>query len=172
MSKKLTIWIRITMIAALYTALSLALAPYSFGSVQIRIAEALTVLPLLGLWPIWSLTLGCALTNLIGAASGFNLLGYWDVLWGTLASLIAAYLTYKTRKITFRKIPIIALSMPVIFNAIIIGAELMVVIGPMSLWSFLFYALSVAIGEAISVFVLGYPLFQVLNKTKLFKTEA
>lgn len=171
MSKKLKIWLKITMVAALYATLSLAVAPYAFGSVQIRISEALTVLPLLGIWPIWALTLGCALTNLIGAASGFNILGYWDVLWGTLASLIAAFLTYKTRKIYFKKIPIVALIMPVLINSLIIGAELMLVIGPNNLWGFLFYALSVAIGEGISVFVLGYPLFQILNKTKLFKTE-
>ncbi len=171
MSKKLKIWIKITMIAALYASLSLAIAPYAFGSIQIRISEVLTVLPLLGIWPIWALTLGCGLTNLIGAASGFNILGYWDVLWGTLASLIAAFLTYKTRSIRYKKIPIVALIMPVLVNSLIIGAELTVVIGPQSGWGFLFYALSVAIGEGISVFVLGYPLFQVLSKTKLFKTE-
>ena len=160
------------MIAALYAALSLALAPYSFGPIQVRIAEALTILPILGNWPIWSLTLGCALTNLIGAALGLNLLGYWDVLWGTLATLIAALLTYSLRKVTFKKIPVLSILMPVLINGLIIGYELTLAIGPNTLSMFAVYGLSVAAGEALSVLLIGYPLLVYLKKTKLFKTEA
>lgn len=172
MSKKLKMWMRITMFAALYAALTLALAPYSFGPIQVRIAEALTVLPLLGFWPIWSLTIGCALSNLIGAAMGVNLLGYWDVIWGTLATLLAAYFTYSCKNITFKKIPVVSLLMPILFNGLVVGYELTMVVGPYNFGMFLFYALSVALGESISVFVFGYPLYRYLKKTKLFKKEA
>jgi uncharacterized membrane protein len=172
MRKKLKIWVQITMIAALYTALSFVLAPYSFGPVQVRISEALTVLPLLAPWPIWSLSLGCALTNLIGAATGINILGYWDVLWGTMATLIAALLTYRFRNLTFRNIPFVSLLMPIVINGLVIGYELMLVFGPNTIGMFVFYASSVAIGEAISVIFIGYPLVQMLKKNKLFKTEA
>jgi uncharacterized membrane protein len=172
MRQKLKIWIRLTMIAALYAALSLALAPYAFGPIQVRVAEALTLLPLLAPWPIWSLTLGCALTNLVGAATGVNLLGYWDVLWGTLATLIAALLTYQFRNIKIKNIPVLSIAMPILINGLIIGYELMLVLGPQNLTTFLFYALTVALGEALSVLVLGLPLLTMLKKTKLFKTEA
>lgn len=172
MSKKLKIWLRVTMIAALYATLTLVLTATSFGPVQVRIAEALTILPLLGFWPVWALTLGCALSNLIGAALGFNLLGYWDVLWGSLATLVAAYLTYRFRKLRFKNIPIVSLLMPILVNGLVVGYELTLVIGPNNLSMFIFYALSVMIGESISVLLFGYPLYQYLKNTKLFKTEA
>lgn len=169
---KLKIWIQMTMIAALYAALSLAMAQFSFGPIQVRVAEALTLLPILSPWPIWSLTLGCALTNLVGAATGVNLLGYWDVLWGTLATLLAALLTFSFRKVTIRNVPVVSILMPVLINGLIIGYELTLAIGPVTLGMFAFYALSVAAGEALSVIFIGYPLLQYLKKTKLFKTEA
>jgi uncharacterized membrane protein len=159
------------MIAALYATLTLVLTATSFGPVQVRIAEALTVLPLLGLWPVWSLTLGCGLSNHIGAALGFNLLGYWDVIWGSLATLIAALLTYQSRNLRFRKIPLVSLLMPILVNGLVVGLELTLVLGPNNLFTFLFYGLSVMIGESISVLLFGYPLYQFLRKTKLFKTE-
>lgn len=172
MRQKLKIWILITIFSALYAALSLVLGYYAFGPVQVRVSEALTLLPLLAPWPIWSLTLGCALTNLIGAAMGANLLGYWDVLWGTLATLIAALLTYRFRKVTFKSIPIFSIAMPILINGIIIGWELTLALGPNTLGMFVFYALSVAFGEAVSVLIIGLPLIAVLKKSNLFKTEA
>lgn len=172
MRTKLKIWIQMTMIAALYAALSLAMAQFSFGPIQVRIAEALTLLPILSPWPIWSLTIGCALTNLVGAATGANLLGYWDVLWGTLATLIAALLTHQFRNITVKKIPVVSILMPILINGLIIGYELTLAFGPNTLGMFVFYGLSVAAGEAVSVIFIGYPLLQYLKRTKLFKTEA
>lgn len=63
-------------------AVSLALAPLSFGPIQIRIAEAMTLLPILFPEAIAGVTLGCFLTNLIGAILGVNLLGFFDVFGG------------------------------------------------------------------------------------------
>ena len=89
--------IRIAMIAAVYTVTSLALAPFSFSNIQVRIAESLTMLPLIYKNGIWGVTLGCFLTNLIGALTGVNPTGYLDAVIGTLATLIAAVITYRCR---------------------------------------------------------------------------
>lgn len=168
MKQKTRQWLLIAMIGALYTALSLALAPYSFGPIQVRVAEAMTLLPLLSPLAIGGLTLGCALTNLIGAASGLNILGYYDVLWGTLATLSAALITYRFRKVTIKGLPVISILSPIVLNALIIGAELTIAFGPQSWISFGLYALSVGAGQALSVLVLGIPLLKAVESTKLF----
>ena len=67
MNKTLVRFCISAVIAALYAAVSLALAPLSFGPIQIRIAEAMTLLPILFPEAIAGVTLGCFLTNLIGA---------------------------------------------------------------------------------------------------------
>ena len=116
--------VRIAMIAAIYTALSLALAPLSYGNIQVRIAEALTLLPLIYQPAIWGVTLGCFLTNLIGAIMGFNPTGMIDAVIGTTATLLAALCTYKFRDRKVGKVPVLSILMPVIFNFFFIGAEL------------------------------------------------
>ena len=77
-------------IAAAYAALSLALAPLSFGQIQIRAAEAFTLLPIYSPYAVWGVTLGCAITNAAGVATGANFLGIIDVFAGTAASLVSA----------------------------------------------------------------------------------
>ena len=77
-------------IAAAYAALSLVLASTTFGPVQCRVSEALTLLPVLSPAAVWGVTLGCAITNGVGAATGANFLGLIDLLVGTAATLLAA----------------------------------------------------------------------------------
>ena len=77
-------------IAALYTALCLALPALRYGTVQVRFSEALTLLPVLLPGGLMGVTLGCFLTNLVGVFLGTNILGALDVLFGTLAALLAA----------------------------------------------------------------------------------
>ena len=67
---------KVAMIAAVYTVVSLVLAPISYGNIQVRIAEALTLLPLIYEPGIWGVTLGCFLTNLFGVMLGVNPTGY------------------------------------------------------------------------------------------------
>lgn len=159
---------KIAMIAAVYSAVSLLLAPLSFGAVQIRVAEALTLLPLLSFLPVWGLTLGCALTNLIGAMTGVNILGFWDVLFGTLATLIAAYFTYRFRFIRYKGIPWVSALFPIVVNGIIIGAELAILLDP-TFTGFLVFAGYVALGEALSVLVIGIPLMKRMEKGNFAK---
>lgn len=160
----------IAMIAAVYTVVSVALAPITYGNIQVRIAEALTLLPIIYPPAIWGVTLGCALTNLVGAMTGMNILGFMDVFVGTFATFLAAVCTYRLRNIEFKGLPLLAAFMPVLFNAIIIGLELAVVFFPAAITSgFIISALEVGFGELVSCFVIGIPLIKVLAKTKIFK---
>ena len=90
------------MIAAVYTAVSLALSLASFGVVQIRVAECLTLLPVLSPLGIYGVTVGCLLTNLVGAVMGLTM--PVDILFGTLATAIAAALSYFLAKRSDQKI--------------------------------------------------------------------
>ena len=160
----------IAIIAALYTAVSLALASIYYGNIQVRIAEGLTLLPLVFQPAIYGVTLGCFLTNLIGAMTGANLLGFMDCIIGTLATFLAAICTYKLRDIKMSKLPVLSILMPVIFNMIIIGAELGYCLFPKELFlqGSIISGLEVAAGELVSV-ILGWFLLQGLIKTKIFE---
>ena len=79
-------------LAAAYCAVSLALAPLSFGAVQMRVSEAFTLLPVFSPAAIWGVTLGCALSNALGSSMGLI-----DVVFGTSATLIAALMSYALR---------------------------------------------------------------------------
>ena len=85
-------------IAGLYAALTVGLAPLSFGLVQCRVAEMLTVLAVYTPAAVPGLTVGCILSNLIGLAMGANIAGALDVVLGTLATGLAAWLSYLLRR--------------------------------------------------------------------------
>lgn len=110
-------------IAAAYAALSLVLASITFGPVQCRVSEALTLLPVISPAAIWGVTLGCAVTNGVGAATGANFLGLLDILVGTAATLLAAVLTRLLGKCRFGGLPWLSALPPILFNAVAIGAE-------------------------------------------------
>ena len=80
------------MIAALYVVLTMAFAPISFGPMQLRIAEALTILPLFTSAAVPGLFAGCILANILGGGV------IWDIIFGSLATLIGAWLGYKLRE--------------------------------------------------------------------------
>lgn len=161
---------RIAMIAAIYTTMTLALAPLSFGMMQIRIAEALTMLPLVYAPAIWGVSLGCFLANLIGVATGANALGFVDCMVGTLATLGAAWCTWKLRHKLLGNIPLWSILMPVVWNFVFVGTELGIIfpIGHNVVWSILVNGTWVAIGELIACLA-GYGLVKVLAKRPLFK---
>ena len=169
MNQKVRNFCIIAIIGAMYCAVSLALAPLSFGNIQVRIAECLTMLPLIYAPSVYGVILGCFLTNLLGAFMGLNVLGFMDVFVGTLATALAAILTYKLRDYKIKNVPIFAILMPVIFNGIIIGIELGLVLFPNAIITgSLISGIEVAIGELISVIV-GYLLVKALKtKTKIF----
>lgn len=171
MKKNYALRICITaLIAAMYATISLALAPLSFGNIQIRIAEALTLLPLLFPEAILGVTIGCAITNGIGAMMGVNMLGVLDIFIGTFATFLAAFCTYKLKDLLLWKQPILSALMPVLFNALFIGAELMfVMFNGFNLFGFLLFAFEVGLGEFLACFIIGLPIIHRLKKAELTK---
>lgn len=150
------------LLAGAYTAISLCLAPLSFGAVQVRAAEALTLLPVLGPTAIWGVTLGCAITNAIGAAMGINFA--IDILVGTAATLLAAVLSYLLREKRIMRLPVLSALCPVIVNALFLGVEFTVLEMGWNSGLFLFNALSVGAGELLSCGILGLLLISVIER--------
>lgn len=155
--------VQAALIAAVYAVLTYALSPIAFGSQQIRFSEALTVLPVLTPAAIPGLTIGCVISN-IGSPYGIA-----DIILGALATFLAACCTRAARNIRIKNLPVLSLIFPVIFNGIIIGLEISYFLPEsVSFFGFLASGGGVALGEAISCYVLGLPLFAALNKTKIF----
>lgn len=132
----------------MYAALTIALAPISYGPVQFRISEALTLLPFYFPEAIPGLTIGCVLANFFG---GF---GLTDMFFGSLATLLAAFLTAKSKNI------FVAAFWPVAFNAVIIGAMLHILIEVPLIATGLY----VGLGEAGACYVVGLPLMKILER--------
>lgn len=112
------------LIAAMYTVLTVCLAPLSYGLVQCRLSEALTILAAFTPTAIPGLTVGCVISNLIGLSSGANIAGALDVLLGPLATGVAAWLTWVLRDRRVGRLPLWSTLPPVVFNALIVGTEL------------------------------------------------
>ena len=152
------------LIAALYVALTYLqnfLLPGSASmAIQFRVSEALCVLALYTPAAIPGLTIGCLLFN-ISFAGALPL----DFLVGTLATLLAAAGMYATRNVKIKGYPFLALLLPAISNALLVGWELSVYIGG----GFWINALYVAIGEAVVLLTLGTALYYTLRTRNLDK---
>ena len=129
-------------IAALYATLTLLLAPISYGEIQIRLAEALTLLPVLLPEAVPALAVGCLLANVLGGCTVF------DIVFGTLATLLAAICTRR-----LREHQLAASAMPVLFNGVIVGAVVHFAYAPVI--PLPLCMLSVALGEAVACMLLG-----------------
>jgi uncharacterized membrane protein len=149
-------------IAALYAAISLALLPISFGVYQIRVAEALTVLPFLTPAAVPGLFVGCLIANVYGG------MGWQDIVFGSLLTLIAGILTALTGKFSRKlKSEVLALAAPVppvILNALGVSVYLAPIIG-VNYW---FAVQMIGIGELVACFLLGLPLLLLLHKRQQF----
>ena len=134
----------------------------------------MTLLPILWSPAILAVTLGCFLTNLLGLFSGANILGWLDVLSGTLTTAIAAWITMRLGYLRWKGYPLWAAVPPVLLNAIVIGGELALVSSPFGHFSWSLYGLmftQVFAGQFIAIFVLGLPLFKAIEKTRLFEKQ-
>lgn len=142
-----------SVIAAMYAALTV-LIPGGSGQIQIRVAEALSVLAFFTPAAIPGLFIGCLTANIF---VGF---GIYDIVFGSLASLISAYLTHKMPSKLLAPLP------PVIVNAIIVPIVLKITINA----PLLITAGFVALGEVVACYGLGYPLSLALekNRSRLF----
>lgn len=148
------------LIAAAYVVLCLVFRPISFSVFQVRIAEALTVLPIFTPAAVPGLAIGCLLGNFLGGAELF------DVIFGTLATLLGAVGTRLLKKHAW-----LALLPPLVANTLIVPFILSYVYGATeSIW---FLMMSIFVGEAISCCALGGLLGRLLNpyKDKLFTSS-
>lgn len=158
------------LVAASYVVLGLALAPISFGPAQLRVSEALTLLPVIFPSSVWGLTLGCAITNLVGASTGANFLGIADVFIGSCATLVAALMTARLRNIRWKGLPLAASLPPVLVNAVVIGAEWSyVTTGSIAPLAVLPFAGLIAAGQAVSCCVMGVLLVHYMEKSGVSK---
>ena len=139
------------MIAAIYVVLTVVFAPFSFGSVQVRIAEALTILPAFTPAAIPGLFVGCLIGNILGGAM------LPDIIFGTLATLIGAVFTYILRNQNKFLAPL----PPIVANTVIIPYVLRFAYGEAIPIPLLMLS-----GEVISCGVLGMILYFTLNKYK------
>ena len=156
--------VRCAVIAAIYVVLCLVLQPFSYGAVQVRVAEAFCLLPIFGTEYIIGVTLGCFLANLLGST-------VIDVIFGTLATLLACLVTYKLRNVRIKGLAVAASLPPVLFNAVIIGIEIAVMFPDPSssapIWlACITNGISVGIGELISCTILGVLLVKIIESSK------
>ncbi len=138
----------------------------AYGPIQLRVSEMLTLLPVFTSAAIPGLTIGCFIANI----GSFNM---FDMIFGSFATLIAAVVTYLLRNIKFKKIPLFSMLSPVIFNAIIIGAEIAYFFLPdgAGVYGFLISALEVGVSEFIVCVGFGIPFYLVVKKYRIFERE-
>ena len=149
MKKTTKFLVRSAVIAALYATLTLVVYPLSYGPIQVRVSEAMTVLPLFFAEAIPGLTIGCFLANIP--------MGLWDMVIGATATLLASVTTRMVKKVYFGVIP------PVIFNALLVPV-IFLTMGT-STEPYWINVLTVGAGELISVLALGVPLYFVMKRT-------
>ena len=174
------------MIAALYAVATLAtmfiLQGLAWGPVQFRLSEALVVLAALTPAAIPGLTIGCVIANLIASfINGTGALGLLDVFFGGFATFVGALWCHR-----FKEKPVLALTGPVIANALIVPAYLPILLQGLGFYTipftsislegaylpmYAFGALAIGLGEALVVYALGLPLLRSLRASKLFAKE-
>ncbi|MGI6258087.1 MAG: QueT transporter family protein [Anaerovoracaceae bacterium] len=137
-------------IASIYAVLTILLAPISYGPMQVRVSEALTILPAMTPAGVPGLFVGCLVSNILGPY------GIVDVVVGSTASLLAALASYK-----LRERPILVPLPPVIINGILIGGMLHFAYGVPNLPACMAW---VALGQLLACYGLGYPLLKLLQR--------
>ncbi len=146
-------------IAALYATLTLILPIPQYGGIQLRVAEAFTVLPFLFPQAIPGLAVGCLIANLLGSPMVV------DWIFGTLATLLAAIWTGRVKNRWLAPLP------PVLCNAAIVGAEIAWFFPEgMAFWpAYALNAFTVGLGELIACYILGELLLSALSDIPHFQ---
>ena len=170
MNQKSRFITRAALIGAMYFALTHAqnlLLPNSTSfAIQCRISEALCMLAFFTPAAIPGLTIGCLIYNL-SYAGALPL----DFLAGSLATFLATGAMWLTRNMRFRNFPVLGMTMPALFNAILVGWELTVYLGDtgFTMAAFWINALYVALGELIVLFTVGAFVWRALTKNQMGK---
>ena len=146
--------IKTAIIAAIYVVLTWVLSPISYGAIQFRISEILVLLVVFNPKYSLALILGCFIANTTSS------LGWYDMVFGTLATIIAII-----PMCFVKKLPIAAI-FPVISNALIVSFELGLAFDMFQPAVFWFNVLTIAIGEAVVLYLLGIPVMISLSKNE------
>lgn len=177
------------LIGACYAALTMVLAPISYGGLQFRVSEVLCILPFFFPPAAAGLAVGCVIANTMSTA------GLLDIVFGSLATLLAGLCTAAVGKRARKHLPsdanpgvikngvgtkefsvgwgacAAACAMPVLFNAPVVGAVLSYAFSRNAFWEgFVIFGAQVGIGEAAVMFVLGLPLMRYMLNSE-FLTE-
>ncbi|NCB51298.1 MAG: QueT transporter family protein [Clostridia bacterium] len=148
---------------AAYAALTILLAPISYGPIQFRVSEALCILPAFIPCTAWGLAAGCAISNLVSAY------GILDIVFGSLATLgaglCAAWIVKgRNHPLPAGRAAAVCL-MPVIWNAPVVGALIAWSSAPTVFWSaFPLYAAQIGAEELGVMLVIGLPLLRLLPR--------
>ncbi len=145
-------------LAALYAGLTVLLAPISYGAFQCRVSEALTLLPFFAPYTMWGLFIGCFLAILYTGS-------VLDIVFGSLATLLAAFLTSKCKNKWLAALP------PVLVNAVVIGAVIAwSSAGAEAFWAaFALNAFWVGLGQLGAGYVLGTVIVTALERLNLMR---
>lgn len=153
---------RTAIIAALYFVLTFFLQPISYGPVQFRVAEALTILPIFFIEAIPGLTIGCLLANI------FSPFGWYDMTFGTMATLIASVLTrliWQSMKMRRERDKLLfALMPPVVVNALILPLIWLIFASDIM---FFFNMGMITLTQTAVIYLLGIPLYYGIKKSKI-----
>ena len=155
---KLRYMIRAAIIASVYAAVTYLFRPISYGVIQVRVSEALTLLPLIESAAIPGLFIGCLIANILGG------MGLWDIYLGSLITLVSAYITSKMPN------PVLGALPPIVFSAIGVAFYLSLLFDV----PYQAAALYIGVGQLVSVAGVGIPLYYFIQKTSLkdfFKKE-
>lgn len=150
--------VMVAMTAGVYAAATIFMAPISYGALQLRLSEIMTLLAFIDPIFVPGLVLGCVISNL------FSPFGMIDVVVGSTATFLAVYMISKSKNL------FVASLWPTIFNGLIIGAEIFYLTGTPLLLNVLY----IALGEFLVVTLIGYPVFKMIvdkNVFRFFKIE-
>lgn len=155
-------------VGAAYAVMTIALAPISYGAVQMRVSEVLCILPLFIPGTAWGLAAGCVLANLLTG-------NIFDIIFGSLATLAAAFCTAAVgRRGHSRLLTLLGCLMPVVFNAVVVGAVITAAYNGMDIFAhfgvFALNAAQVGLGELAVMLLLGYPLARFLPRQAFFRS--
>ncbi len=167
MNKKKTVFIvEAAIIGAVYASLTYLSSVFgvAYMGIQFRFSEGLTILSCLTSSAIPGLTIGCLIGNL---SSPYGII---DIILGTVATLIASILSYKTRHVTFKGLPILSPIFPIIINALVVGAEITFFMpAGFLIKAYFINALQIALSQAVMCYGVGLPLYNVIKKMNFDK---
>lgn len=155
MEKNVKFMVQAALIAALYVTLVLVFSFSSFGPIQFRVAEALTILPFFTPAAIPGLFIGCIIANIVGGAV------IWDIIFGSLATLVAALISYKLRRNKW----LVAIP-PVLVNTVVVAFILKYAYGMTD--GILILMSGIFLGQMVAAYGLGMILLEALSPVKKY----